>query len=189
MSREGILFVASGPSGSGKTTLCRRVEERLYIPHSISCTTRPARSTEQNGKDYYFIKDIQFDEMIEQDKFIEWANVHGFRYGTPRATIQEARNKGQDLILDVDTQGALAIKKADSSAVLVFIDTPDDKVLAERLGKRGTEDDSRIRSRLAQAERERLSKSEYHYIIVNDNLEKAYQALVSLIEKERVKRC
>src|SRR5262245_38698154 len=161
--KKGTLFVASGPSGTGKTTLCRMVEERLKIPHSISYTTRPPRLNEVNGRDYHFVDDQTFDRMIEDEAFLEWAQVHDFRYGTHLAFVKEMTEKGSDLILDLDTQGALAVKRADPQAVLIFIDAPDSKVLEERLGKRGTEDYDRMKRRLARAELERREKDKYDH--------------------------
>src|SRR4030095_861122 len=118
MTRPGILFVASGPSGTGKTTLCRMVENRLKIPHSVSYPPRPPRSNEVNGRDYHFVDDETFDRMVQEGAFLEWAWVHDFRYGTPLAFVKEMSRQGSDLILDLDTHGALAVKQAESHAVL-----------------------------------------------------------------------
>src|SRR4029434_7263980 len=185
---KGILFVASGPSGTGKTTLCRMVENRLKIPHSVSYTTRPPRLNEVNGRDYHFVDDPTFDRMAQDGAFLEWARVHDFRYGTPAVFVKETAEKGSDLILDLDTQGAFAVKRADPQAVLIFIDVPDSKVLEERLGRRGTEDYDKMKRRLAQAELERREKDKYDHLVVNDDLEKAYQKLEALILQERSAR-
>jgi guanylate kinase len=187
MNRKGILFVTSGPSGTGKTTLCRMIEKGLGIPHSVSYTTRLPRRNEVDGKDYHFVSDSVFDQMIQQKAFVEWAHVHGHRYGTSKSTIEQAIRTGQDLVLDLDTQGALAVKAKEPRSVLIFIDAPHHQMLAERLGKRGTEDDDKIKKRLEQAERERASKDCYDYAIMNINLQKAYEEIVSLIQKERKK--
>jgi len=187
MPRLGILFVASGPSGTGKTTLCRLVEDRLGIAHSVSYTTRPPRSNETNGKDYHFVGDDVFDRMIQEDAFLEWARVHGFRYGTSRKATEEAAGNGLDLILDLDTQGALQVRAQDPRSVLIFIDAPD-PVLEERLGRRGTEDYDKMKKRLETAEQERRFKHQYDHVVVNADLEEAYRSLADLIQKERAKR-
>lgn len=187
MVHPGILFVVSGPSGSGKTTLCRMVEDRLGISHSVSCTTRPPRGSEVDGKDYRFVDDAAFDQMIQSGVFLEWAQVHGNRYGTPLNGVLEAKRNGKDLILDLDTQGALIVHSKDPDALLVFIDIPD-SVLEERLGRRGTEDYDKMRKRLSQARRERESKDQYDIVVVNDDLEEAYRRLEAFVEKERAKR-
>ena len=184
--RPGILFVASGPSGTGKTTLCQMVESRMGIAHSVSFTTRPRRGNEVEGKDYHFVDEVTFDRMIEEGAFLEWAPVHGYRYGTSLKTVQEAQGRGQDLILDLDTQGALNVKKTDPHAVLIFIDAPD-AILEERLGKRGTEDYDKMKKRLEMARQERQVKDRYDHSVVNDSLEEAYRRLASLIEQERQK--
>ncbi len=184
--KNGILFVASGPSGAGKTTLCRMVEERLKIPHSVSYTTRPPRKGEVQGKDYHFVSEAVFDQKVAEHAFLEWAYVHGYRYGTALQPIEDAKKRGQDLILDLDTQGALAVQKKDSKAILIFIDTPD-SLLKERLGKRGTEDPEKMQKRLQKANDERQKKDHYPYILINEDLEKTYQNLIAVIEKERTR--
>lgn len=184
---KGILFIISGPSGTGKTTLCRMVEERLNIPHMISYTTRPPRKNEREGKDYFFIQDKQFDEMIHQNQFLEWAKVHDYRYGTSLIEVEKSQKEGNDLFFDLDTQGALAIQSKKPDAVLIFLDITDD-TLAERLGKRATEDHDIIRRRLDQARIEREFKQRYDYQITNENLESAYQEIAAIIQSEREKR-
>lgn len=188
MPRKGILFVISGPSGSGKTTLCRKVESSLGIAHSVSYTTRPPRLAEIDGKDYHFISSQKFDEMIQEAAFLEWAHVHSNRYGTGLKETEEAIRSGKDLILDLDTQGAIAVKSRLWEAVLIFVDAPDDGILATRLGLRGTEAEEVKLKRLAQAEHERKFKAQYDYTVTNDNLEKTLNYLIEVIEKERKTR-
>jgi len=183
--RKGILFVVSGPSGSGKTTLCRMVEKELGIPHSVSYTTRGARSGEADGKDYHFISSEDFEEKARLGGFLEWAHVHGNRYGTGLEETRKAIEAGQDLILDLDTQGALEVKSKMREAVLIFIDAPDDHSLAARLGKRGTEAEEAKQKRLAQAEHERKSKAQYDYAVTNDELDQTYNFILGVIERER----
>jgi len=187
MSRKGILFVASGPSGTGKTTLCRLVEDRLGIAHSVSYTTRPPRGTEVNGKDYHFVDETRFDQMIQEGAFLEWARVHGFRYGTSRKAVEDLALQGKDLILDLDTQGAFLVRSQEPRPVLIFIDAPD-QILEERLGRRGTEDYDKMKKRLEMAQQERQFMQSYDYVVINADLEEAYRCLADLIQKERAKR-
>jgi len=184
MSNKGLIIVISGPSGSGKTTLCRMVEERLKIPHSVSYTTRHPRVSESPGKDYHFISEETFNEMVDEKEFLEWAEVHGRRYGTSERDVQKIISKGQDIILDLDTQGALAIKKIKPQSVLIFVDVPD-TVLQERLGKRGTENPEILLRRLESAKAERNVKAEYDHQLLNETLEKTFEAILKIIEKER----
>jgi guanylate kinase len=187
MTKKGILFVASGPSGTGKTTLCRLVEDRLGIAHSVSYTTRPPRGNEVDQKDYHFVTNEVFDRMIQEGAFLEWAQVHGFRYGTSRKAVEESAGLGQDLILDLDTQGALQVRSKDPHSVLIFIDASD-QVLEERLGRRGTEDYDKMKKRLETAKEERRFKHLYDHVVVNADLEESYRSLADLIQKERAKR-
>ncbi|MBF0493393.1 MAG: guanylate kinase [Deltaproteobacteria bacterium] len=183
-SRKGLLFVTSGPSGSGKTTLCRMVEAHLHIPHNVSYTTRTPRAGEQNGRDYYFISDEQFEGMLREDRFAEWAEVHGKRYGTAKKDIEKKIDQGEDIILDLDTQGALAIKKRYPEAFLIFIDVQD-QILRSRLEHRGTESELNIEKRLAQVQHERRMSLYYDYVLQNDELKQAFQDLVDFILKKR----
>lgn len=185
MPRKGILFVISGPSGSGKTTLCRMVEKSLGIAHSVSYTTRPPRSGESEGKDYHFVSQKKFDEMIQSSSFLEWAQVHSNYYGTALKETEQNIRAGLDLILDLDTQGALAVKSRAGEAVLIFVDAPDDQILASRLGQRGTEAEEVKAKRLARAEHERKFKENYDYILSNDKLDKTLEIIIQIIEKER----
>ena len=185
MLSQGIIFIVSGPSGSGKTTLCRMVEARLGIPHSVSYTTRPIRSGEAEGKDYHFVSSEKFEEMVGQAAFLEWAHVHGNRYGTALKETLDVIQSGKDLILDLDTQGALEVKSKRQDAVLLFIDVPDDHILADRLGKRGTEAPEAKIKRLARAEHEREFKPQYDYVVTNDELDKTLTFILNVIEKER----
>jgi guanylate kinase len=143
---------------------------------------------EVEGRDYHFVNDAVFDRMVGEGAFLEWAKVHDHRYGTPREPVENMKAAGRDLILDLDTQGALAVKADDPTAVLIFIDAPDLRVLEERLGKRGTEDYDKMKKRLEHAERERKEKDKYDHVLINEDLEKAYNELVSVIQKERTHR-
>ncbi len=183
-SKKGHLFVTSGPSGSGKTTLCRMVEKQLNIPHNVSYTTRSPRSGEQNGKDYSFVSNEKFDEMLGQDLFAEWAKVHSNRYGTAKKDIENKIASGEDIILDLDTQGALAIKKRYPESFLIFIDVHDE-MLRDRLDGRGTETEEAINNRLAQVHYERSMSQHYDYVLQNNDLKQAFQDLVDFILKKR----
>ncbi len=183
---KGTLFVLSGPSGSGKTTLCRMVEKKLGIPHSVSYTTRLPRPGEMDGKDYHFVSPQKFDSMVAQGEFLEWAHVHGNCYGTGLANTLQSIDSGQDLILDLDTQGAITVKSKVPGAVLIFVDVSDDQILATRLGQRGTEDPEVTRRCLGHPAKERKFKNEYHYDLTNDHLENTLNFILQVIEKERI---
>lgn len=185
MAQKGILFILSGPSGSGKTTLCRLIEKRLGLYYSISYTTRPPRPGEENGRDYFFVTPEAFEQMLQRGELLESAIVHDHWYGTHRSPIEDAQERGQDVILDLDPQGALAIQSKKPESVLIFIDTPHSHTLRERLEKRGTETQEKIETRLKNAEQERKLKGHYSYSLVNEDLEETYREIVSILEKKR----
>ena len=181
----GRLFVVSGPSGAGKGTVVKEVlKRRPDIMLSVSATTRPARSRERNGVDYQFISDGQFAGMIEANDFLEWAEVYGNLYGTPRAPIDEALHSGRDVIAELDIQGALAVKKAKPEATLVFIEPPSLDELAPRLRGRGTEDPMNMSKRLKAAYEEIKNKGHYDHVIVNDDLGEAVAELLRILESD-----
>ncbi|MEJ5256891.1 MAG: guanylate kinase [Fervidobacterium sp.] len=185
---KGILFVISGPSGVGKTSIIRSVLERVdRVVFSVSCTTRKQRPGEIHGVDYYFITHEEFEKMIEEQKFIEWAKVHDNYYGTPAEMVYENINKGIDVILDIDVQGALTVKKNFSGAKFVFVAPPSYSVLRERLKKRGTETEDKIQRRLDTARKELLHIPEFEYLIINEDLEESIRNLSSIIFAERLK--
>lgn len=185
---KGNLFVISGPSGVGKTSIIRSVLERVdRVVFSISCTTRKQRPGEINGIDYFFISTESFEEMIEKNKFIEWAKVHENYYGTPSDFVIEHLSKGMDVILDIDVQGALTVKKNWADAIFIFIAPPNYKILSERLIKRGTESEDKIRKRLDTAKKELTYIPEFEYLIINEDLEESIRNLSSIIYAERLK--
>lgn len=185
-NRQGRLFVVSAPSGTGKTTLVARLlKEMPDIEKSLSCTTRPPRAGEKDGVDYRFIDQKMFQEMINQELFFEWEEVHGFLYGTPEAPLLERRKDGKDTVLDIDVRGALNLKKRFPDSCLVFLMPPSLEVLEERLRKRRTEAEEILRRRLENARRELGEKEKFDYAIINDDLEKAYQELKTIVVKER----
>jgi len=188
--RRGCLFIVSGPSGAGKTSICVPVLRGLSdIELSVSYTTRKRRSGEQNGVDYTYVDAGTFDRMIAADAFAEWAEVHGNRYGTAKAAIDAALAAGKDLLLDIDTQGAEQIKRRYPypAAVSVFLLPPSRDGLASRLVGRATEDPESVRTRLRNACREIAAVGRYDYAIVNEDLQSAVQALMSIIRGERLK--
>jgi guanylate kinase len=177
-----MLFVITGPSGAGKSVLVRRVMENLEsIEFSVSHTTREKRDEEIEGKDYYFISEKEFKEMIDENKLAEWAVVHGNYYGTSKKEIETKGPKG-DLLLDIDIQGAQKIKQKFKEAVFVFIMPPLFQELEKRLIARGQEDAASIKKRLEVARKEIKYYDQFDYVVINDELEKAVSELESIIE-------
>ena len=181
---KGLTVVLSAPSGGGKTTLATELIARFpNARRSISSTTRPARTTEIEGQDYHFISDAEFDKLVNESAFAEWALVHGFRYGTTRSSLKEGQDKGEILFLAIDVQGAKNIKKAMPEALLIFVTPPDFDVLETRLRKRGTESDQEIRKRLENARREIAQAGDFDYQVLNDRLDRAALEIESIIRK------
>jgi guanylate kinase len=181
------LLILSAPSGTGKTTLARRLEAaHPGAVFSVSYTTRAPRNGEKDGVDYRFVDDASFDRMIHAGEFVEWAPVHGHRYGTPRSVIEEARLKGSLALFDIDVQGGSAIKRQYPEAVRALVLPPSMAELERRLRARSTDDDTTIRRRLHAARVEiLLARAErYEYWVVNDSLERAYQDLEAIVRAE-----
>jgi len=190
--RRPLLLIVSSPSGAGKTTLCKRMlAEFTDIRFSISHTTRPPREGEEDGKDYVFVNTETFEKMIEDDQFIEWAHVHGNRYGTSRGEVRAAASGGVDLIFDVDYQGAAQIKKNYPDAVSLFILPPSIEELKLRLRARGTETPESLEKRFRAALGEIAHFGEFDYLIVNDNVDRAYDQMRAILIAERTRnnRC
>lgn len=186
--RRGILFVVSGPSGVGKTSMIKSIiSEMEDAVFSVSCTTRPKRPGEVDGEDYFFVSEEEFKRMIEEDAFLEWARVHGYLYGTPRKFVEDTVNKGKDVILDIDVQGALSVKKKVEDAVYIFIAPPSMEDLRERLEKRKTEDKEAMERRLEDARWELQLIEEFDYLIINRDLVEAINDLKSIMRSERLK--
>jgi guanylate kinase len=183
---QGLLLVVSSPSGAGKTTLSRRLLARHRELHfSISYTTRPRRPREQDGVDYHFVSDTRFDEMIAESAFAEWNVVHGRRYGTALSTVRCALAAGEQVLLDIDYQGALKLaSEFPSGARLVYILPPSMRTLETRLRGRGTDAESVIEQRLRKAREELRFYSRYHYLVVNDDVERAYSELEAIYRVE-----
>lgn len=183
MTRSARLFVVSGPSGVGKGTLVARVRDRLPgLGLTVSATTRAPREGEKNGVSYYFMDDSEFARRVENGEFLEWANVHGHRYGTLKAEAERLMAEGSSVVLEIDVQGGLNVRKVYPDVVLVFIEPPSIGELERRLRGRGTEDESSIELRLANANHEMELASLYDVRIVNDDLERATDELVSTID-------
>ena len=186
--RQGNLYVISGPSGAGKGTLVSRVIER--IPDSwlsVSATTRSPREGEVDGIHYFFLDDGSFDELVAQDGFLEWANVHTAKYGTLRKVVEDHINSGEQVILEIDVQGGFQIKEKIPEAHLVFIEPPSIEELERRLRGRGTEDEAAIQKRMKNAIVELSQKMEYDIQLVNDNLDECTNALIAYIEEQATK--
>ena len=184
-----IVYIVSAPSGSGKSTLVNELFKVVrHLDFSISYTTRPPRGSEQNGKEYFFVTKEEFEAMIAADEFLEYANVFGNYYGTARRFLRQAEANGNDLLLDIDVQGAAQIKKKIPEAVSIFILPPGREQLEWRLRNRGTDSERVIRHRLDTARREIENYSKYDYILVNDRLEQATDELKAIVLGERVQR-
>ena len=188
--QPGLLLALSAPSGAGKTTLAHRLLKDLPDGiFSISFTTRAPRGKEQDGKDYHFIDVASFQEKIERGEFVEWAEVHNNFYGSSRSVVDEARAKRTVAIFDIDVQGGQAIKRKHPDAVLIFVLPPSMEELERRLRDRQTDSDETIRRRMlaARSEIER-GIATYDYILVNDDFERAYRDLRSVVIAERCRR-
>ncbi len=183
---KGLLIVISAPSGTGKTTLAHMLLKAFpNMEFSVSYTTRKPRPGEVNGKDYFFVDRDTFERMIEEGDFLEWAEVYGNLYGTSKSQVIKALNEGKDVLLDIDTQGALQVKKNFPEAVLIFILPPSLKELERRLRSRGTDDEETIERRLKTARVEIERAPLYDYIVVNDVLEEAFEKLKSIVIAEK----
>ncbi|WP_368501569.1 guanylate kinase [Phascolarctobacterium sp.] len=183
---KGVLLVVSGPSGAGKGTICQMLREKLPdLGYSISVTTRQPRNGEVDGVNYFFKTVPQVKEMIARGELLEYAEVYGNYYGTPRQYVMEQLQSGRDVLLEIDIQGALQIKKRFPEGVFVFIVPPSLDELSARIYKRGTDSEDVIQRRMASAASELTYAAEYDYIIVNDIAEKAAQKVLTIMEAER----
>ncbi|MGZ4128487.1 MAG: guanylate kinase [Actinomycetota bacterium] len=175
----------SGPSGAGKTSIAAGVlRRRPDIVLSVSSTTRAPRAGERDGVDYRFLSEDAFDDLASSGGFLEHARVHGNRYGTPRAPVEAALAQGKTVLLEIDVQGARAIRRAVPDAVLVFVEPPSREVLRERLHRRQTEDDASFSLRMANAEHELEAAAEFDHRVVNDDLEAAVGEVLRILDAE-----
>ena len=189
-TRKSIVYIISAPSGSGKSTLVNELLRLVPgLDFSISYTTRLPRGSEQNGKQYHFVSREEFEQMIRDDEFLEHASVYGTNYyGTARRFLREAEQKGNDLLLDIDVQGAAQIKQKLPQAISIFVLPPDRKTLEWRLRKRGEDSDETIHRRLDAARREIENYDKYDYILINDKLEESSDSLQAIVLSERLSR-
>jgi guanylate kinase len=183
--KKGLVIVVSAPSGAGKTTLCGRLFSAMPgTRFSVSCTTRAPRPGEIDGKDYFFVSEKTFKSMIAGKEFVEWAQVHGNYYGTPKKHLVNSINKGTDVVLDVDVQGGLAIKKLFPQVLMVYIMAPSIAELRRRLISRGKDTKQVINLRVKNARKELKSLGRYDYLIVNDDLPEASSELIAVVRAE-----
>lgn len=188
--KRGMLLVVSSPSGAGKTTLCRRlVRDFPELRFSVSYTTRAQRTGEVAGVDYHYVSDAVFDQMVAEGAFAEWAHVHGKRYGTAVPAVRAGLEQGAHVLFDVDYQGAeRLLQQFPADALLVFILPPSIAVLSQRLRGRGTDTPEVVAARLRKAREELLHYPSYHYLVVNDELDRAYAELAAVYLVTRAAR-
>lgn len=184
----GNLFVVAAPSGAGKSSLVKALMELdAGVQPSVSHTTRAPRGQEFHGREYFFIDDAQFDDMVANNAFLEWAYVHGNRYGTSKSTIEERISQGLDVILEIDFQGAVQIKRLFANAVLIFILPPSWEELRSRLQRRGEDTAEVIEIRLANAATEMARAHEFDFVIINQLFDKALFDLKAIVHAQRLK--
>ncbi len=188
MHAERLMIVVSAPSGAGKTSLCEAAAARLpHLVHSVSFTTRAPRPEEKEGRDYSFVSEETFRRMVDRGEFAEWARVYGHLYGTSRVLLEKHSLKGLDVILDIDSQGAMQLKKKEVDGVYIYILPPSFEVLKARLMERKSESPDEIAKRLKKAREEIWSYREYYYLIVNSDVQRARKELEAIIIAERIK--
>ena len=190
IAHRGLMLVISSPSGAGKTSLSRRlVAENPELVLSVSATTRKPRPGEADGREYRFIDPAAFDSLVARDAFLEWADVHEHRYGTPREPVEAAIAGGKDVLFDIDWQGAAAIALAKPDEVVrVFILPPSAADLEKRLHSRAQDSDGVIRGRMSRASHEMSHWAEYDYIVINHEIDEAFVEVQSILKAERLKR-
>ena len=190
IARRGLMLVLSSPSGAGKTTLSRKLlEADPGVELSVSVTTRKQRPGEIDGRDYHFIDAERFETMVKGGELLEWAQVFGHRYGTPRAPVEAALLSGQDVLFDIDWQGTQQLReKADHDLVSVFVLPPSMRDLERRLRRRAQDSDDVIRARMATAAEEMSHWAEYDYVVINTDVDHAFAQVQSILASERLKR-
>ena len=190
LQRRGLMFILSSPSGAGKTTIARRLlEEDGEIRLSVSVTTRPMRPGEVDGKDYYFVSQAEFDRMVAEDEFYEWAHVFGNCYGTPKAHIRAGLKAGEDFLFDIDWQGTQQLYQKDQQDVVrVFLLPPSIDELRRRLTGRGTDSPEVIQARMDRAHAEISHWDGYDYVVVNDDIDQCFAKVTQILAAERMRR-
>jgi guanylate kinase len=187
--RKPLVIVISGPSGAGKSTLVEQLlQHESELRFSVSATTRERRPGEQDGREYHFLSEAEFRDRIAADAFLEHAEVHGARYGTLRSEVEAGLAAGQSVLLDVDVQGGIQIKRREPAAVLIFVLPPSMRALEERLRSRKTDSEATIQRRLRRAPDEIRALREYDYVVVNGALEAALRELQAILTAERLRR-
>jgi len=188
MDYPGNLFVVAAPSGAGKSSLVKALLELdSHVQPSVSHTTRPPRGQEKHGREYFFASHPEFDAMVEADAFVEWAHVHGQRYGTSKKAIEERIAQGADVILEIDFQGALQIRKTFANAVMIFILPPSWEELRSRLERRGEDSAAVIELRLKNAAEEMARAGEFDFVIINELFERALFDLKAIVHAQRLR--
>jgi guanylate kinase len=183
--RQGVLLVLSGPSGTGKGTICKALlHSSPSIHYSISVTTRAKRSGERNGVNYWFVSTAEFEKLRQQEDLLEWAEVYGNYYGTPRRYVEEQLTAGHDVILEIDIQGAMKVKQSFPQGIFIYILPPSLDELEKRIIHRGTDSDSVIRQRLSCVKDELACAKNYNYVVINDVVETATCQIQSILAAE-----
>ncbi|HET7629342.1 MAG TPA: guanylate kinase [Bacillales bacterium] len=186
---KGILFVLSGPSGVGKGTVCKTLRRKgTSLNYSVSATTRPPREGERHGVDYFFKTKEEFEEMIEADGFLEWAQYVNNYYGTPIQYVRDTLNEGKDVLLEIEVQGARKVRKSFPDAVFLFLAPPNLKELKHRIAMRGTESADLIENRLAVAKDEIEMMTHYDYVVENDEVELACERIEAIVTAEHCRK-
>ena len=190
VERRGLMFVLSSPSGAGKTTLSRMlVAETPSLRMSVSATTRPMRPGEVDGRDYFFVDKPKFEEMADTGELLEWAEVFGHRYGTPRAPVETTLARGRDVLFDIDWQGTQQLReKAPRDIASIFVLPPAISALERRLKTRAQDTEDVIRARMAKAAGEVSHWAEYDYVVINNDIERAFVEVCAILAAERLKR-
>jgi guanylate kinase len=190
LKRRGLMFVLSSPSGAGKTTIAHRLlQEDREIAMSVSVTTRAMRPGETDGVDYHFADRARFEAMIARDEFLEWAEVFGHSYGTPKAQIKAGLREGQDFLFDIDWQGTQQLyQRMETDVVRVFLLPPSIGALEARLRARGTDSDEVIRDRMARARAEISHWDGYDYVVINEDVERCFEQVHGILRAERLRR-